>query len=154
MKIFYILLFAFVMSSCQTTNSTKMFGKDDFELIKATQENWFGGQPGVKGKNYVVYLNKKTPEDVVIDSLFVENVWHKAEVTSENPYTITVHTMDERLENEVDGEFGNVHETESNAPKDNHSTFTGKNVLMYEIGDKKSYLEITEFDKIESKMFP
>lgn len=153
MKIIYLLVLAFTIGSCQTSKNAKMFTDSDLQLNKATQERWFGGQPGIRGINYTLTLANKSGKTLVIDSLYVKDQWHKVKVLEENPYKVYVHTREALQRDEASGEFRPIENTAEVEEKDGEN-FQAKNVLMYYKNGKKYYYEILDFETIEPKMFP
>lgn len=47
--------------------------KKDFEVLDAKYYNWFGGVKDVKGKVFIITLNKKTSQNIVIKSFIINN---------------------------------------------------------------------------------
>lgn len=150
---FILLTFSLILTfACHTTKETaKVMTQEDFKLVKATKERWYGGQAGIKGVNYFIELEKLTKKDIVIDSLLVKNHWYKAEVKGENPIFITVHVNESTPPDQM-----RLSQPEPEQKKEVKisNEMKDKNIILYSIKGQKKYFGIQDFQSEEAQMFP
>lgn len=147
MKYLIFFFFTFSLLSCQ---SSKLTTKKDFEVIKTTQEKWFG-KGMLQGVYYKVFLNQMAKGDVQFDSIYVDSKWYRAIVEDQNPWIVMASKTKDITHSDQDSMvFGKkpidqVTKIEIIKPSSGDNDFRGKNVLLYHMNGKKRYLELGQF---------
>ena len=159
MKFIYLFLLALGIVSCQTTKESGKFSSGDFEIIKAYQQKWFGGRPGVSGTYYKVELKQIKEGKIDFDSIFVQNQWQRAILEDKNPFVVMANITNPRpseTQEIFDLSNGEIIDNEANttSEKEVTSKYDGKNILVYRINGAQKMMEIGEFTREESKMYP
>ncbi len=68
-SLFFILVIM-LFDSCKTTEATTVIDEHPFKVVRATYNNWVGGQPGAKGIHVKIIIDNPS---VQLDSIYFRN---------------------------------------------------------------------------------
>ena len=136
--------------------------KEKFEIVKATSQNWFGGQARTGKGTYfeLTIVPKVNSEKLKFDQLWIGSdffeiqCYQKGKRIKNNTFgpgdTITI-TVNQTMKPEplpfVEEE---THESDPLPPFE----FKGKALLSYTLNSKRKYKVIEEFTKLEDLLYP
>ena len=153
-KILSILVILFGFSQCGGSTLVK---KLTLKVEKAFYNNWFGGQPGVRGTKVEIHL--KDASEVIFVALYFQGKITKVEVSQMEKFTRIIghfSTLKRKNRNLIlDADM--TKELENTIPSLEEFPFQLKEneaILSYKKENKTLYFKIENIKKVQSIAFP
>jgi len=152
-KLLVVMCVAYSFSQC---SSIKLTEKAPFTIFGATYHNWVGGQPGVRGTNLIIGIEKN--DDITIKSIYFRNKQNTPSTENRKGKAYLVVNVSTSSRDGIDKI---IEQPSKKLEKINNSKNEGpfkleahQAVIKYSVGKRVFYYKIKKIKKTETIFYP